>query len=91
MEKYKGLKEELTDVVDDIEIGDGIILYLKDKDFDEYIGKKVIGYLHKKKKRYLQLKFMKNPSTFFEKWDNDLTEADISYKKIDDIKIADND
>ena len=91
MERYKDLKEELTDIVDNINLGDGVIIYLKNKKVDEYIDKKVIGYVQEKTKKRLELRFMNNPSTFFEKLDNEFSYSYIPYKKIDDIKIIDTD
>jgi len=86
MEKYKGLKEELTDIVDKINIGDGVIIKHK----HEYVNKKTIGYVYLKEKRKLQVRPMKNPTSFFEKWDNEMSNyVNIPYYKIDSVKIVD--
>lgn len=81
---YKGLPKELVDIVEQIKIGDGVVV----KHHDDYILDKSIGYVVRKNDVCLRLRNGINPNFFLAKIDQHTSGFEVLYGTIAAISIV---
>lgn len=84
---YKGLKRELEEIVDNLKVGDGIVIEYPD---DYYKVDRVIGYVYAKTDSYLRLTKDRNHKFALEGICNWWESLDLYlYDRMDNIRVVD--
>ncbi len=83
--KYKGLKPELTEIVSEIKVGNGVVI----EHTPDYITDKTTGYVHNISDEGLDIRLERNPNHLFERVTSFLSGKNVPFDRIETIRISD--